>query len=99
GVLVSRAETMEEFWGARFFSESALSSRIKFARQALGDDGATQQWIRTIHGHGFRFVGEGTVEGDEPAQALDPVERVAEVMARPMVAVFPFEQETYDPAD
>ena len=32
-------------------------------------------------------------------QALDPVERVAEVMARPMVAVFPFEQETYDPAD
>jgi len=97
--LVTKDEIIEEVWNGRIISESALSSRIKFARQALGDDGATQQWIRTIHGQGFRFVGEVTVEGDEPAQALDPVERVAEVMARPMVAVFPFEQETYDPAD
>ena len=99
--LVSKDEIIEEVWGGRFVSESAVSSRIKFCRQALGDDGATQQWIRTIHGQGFRFVGEVTVDGDapSPAAAVDPVEQVAEVMARPMVAVFPFEQENPDPAD
>ncbi len=98
--LVSRDEIIEEVWGGRFVSDSAVSSRIKFCRQALGDDGATQQWIRTIHGQGFRFVGEVAVEGDPPAApAADPVERLAEVMARPMVAVFPFEQENADPAD
>ena len=99
--LVSKDEIIEEVWGGRFVSESAVSSRIKFCRQALGDDGATQQWIRTIHGQGFRFVGEVTIEGDEPSapSGLAPAERVAEVMARPMVAVFPFEQENPDPAD
>jgi hypothetical protein len=39
-------------------SESALSSRIKSARQAIGDNGQDQRLIRTIHGRGFRFVGE-----------------------------------------
>jgi TolB-like protein/DNA-binding SARP family transcriptional activator len=95
--LVSKDEIIAEVWDGRFVSDSAVSSRIKFCRQALGDDGATQQWIRTIHGRGFRFVGEVSVEGDGPAPG--PAERVAEVMARPMVAVFPFEQENPDPGD
>jgi uncharacterized caspase-like protein len=33
-----------------------LSSRIKAARRAIGDDGTRQQYIRTVHGRGFRFV-------------------------------------------
>jgi TolB-like protein/Tfp pilus assembly protein PilF len=97
--LVTKDEIIEEVWNGRIISESALSSRIKFARQALGDDGATQQWIRTIHGQGFRFVGEVTIEGPPVTPESDPAERLAEVMARPMVAVFPFEQETFDPSD
>ena len=99
--LVSKDEIIEEVWGGRFVSESAVSSRIKFCRQALGDDGAAQQWIRTIHGQGFRFIGEVIVEGEQAAPVSTPgaAQRVAEVMARPMVAVFPFEQETADPAD
>jgi TolB-like protein/Tfp pilus assembly protein PilF len=81
-------------------SESALSSRIKFARQALGDDGAAQRWIRTVHGQGFRFVGVATVEGPPPSGGSSgATDRLAEVMARPMVAVFPFEQEHPDPRD
>jgi len=35
---------------------TTLNSRIKHARQAVGDDGATQRVIRTIHGLGFRVV-------------------------------------------
>ena len=36
-------------------SESALSSRIKLARQAIGDSGRQQKYIKTIHKKGFSF--------------------------------------------
>jgi DNA-binding winged helix-turn-helix (wHTH) protein/tetratricopeptide (TPR) repeat protein len=56
--LVPKTELLDEIWGDRFVSESALSSRIKSARQAIGDNGRDQRLIRTVHGRGFRFVGE-----------------------------------------
>src|SRR5687767_7776602 len=56
--VVPKTELLDEIWGDRFVSESALSSRIKSARQAIGDNGQDQRLIRTIHGRGFRFVGE-----------------------------------------
>ena len=56
--VVPKTELLDEIWGDRFVSESALSSRIKSARRAIGDNGRDQRLIRTIHGRGFRFVGE-----------------------------------------
>ncbi len=55
--LVSRDELIEKVWDGRVVSDAAVSSRVKSARQALGDDGRSQQLIRTIHRRGFRFVG------------------------------------------
>jgi pimeloyl-ACP methyl ester carboxylesterase len=43
-------------WKTTFVSESALTSRVKAARQAVGDDGQSQQVIHTVHGRGYRFV-------------------------------------------
>mgnify|MGYP003907471335 CR=1 FL=1 len=44
--------------GARdFVTESALTTRIKMARRALGDDGQEQRYIRTVHRRGYEFVG------------------------------------------
>ena len=37
--VVSKEELLDNVWGDRFVSESALTSRIKAARQAVGDDG------------------------------------------------------------
>jgi pimeloyl-ACP methyl ester carboxylesterase/DNA-binding winged helix-turn-helix (wHTH) protein len=54
--VVSKHELLDEVWGDRFVSESALTSRIKAARRAIGDDGARQRSIRTLHGRGYRFV-------------------------------------------
>ena len=51
-------ELMDEVWGDRFVSDSALSSRIKSVRAATGDDGKAQRVIRTVHGKGFTFVAE-----------------------------------------
>jgi TolB-like protein/DNA-binding winged helix-turn-helix (wHTH) protein/Flp pilus assembly protein TadD len=59
--LVSKDEIVERVWDGRPVSDSAISSRVKAARQALGDDGATQRFIRTLHRRGFRFVAAVTV--------------------------------------
>jgi len=56
--LVSRNELFEKIWDGRIVTDSALTSRIKSARYALGDSGKAQQFIKTIHGKGFRFVAD-----------------------------------------
>lgn len=56
GRLVPKEELLDTIWGDRFVSESALSTRIKQARQAVGDDGQRQRVIKTVHGRGYRFV-------------------------------------------
>lgn len=54
--LVTKNELFDTIWGGRFVGEAALTSRIKLARRALGDDGESQNYIRTIRGRGYRFV-------------------------------------------
>lgn len=54
--LVTKDELIAEVWGGRIVSDAALSSRIKSARRAIGDDGEQQRLIRTVHGRGFRLV-------------------------------------------
>lgn len=58
--MVTKEEILETVWRGRVVSESALSSRIKLARQLLDDDGQEQRFIRTVHKKGFRFVHEVT---------------------------------------
>jgi TolB-like protein len=100
--LVSKDEIIEKVWDGRVVSEAAVASRVKSARHVLGDDGKSQRFIRTIHGQGYRFVGEakasraaGSVSALEPAG--DPQEPgLAEMahrldrIARPSLAVLPF---------
>jgi TolB-like protein len=84
--LVSKDELVATIWGGRAISDAAISSRIKSARQLLGDDGGTQRLIRTIHGKGFRFVGEVSAEADV-ASALS-----LEINdSKPSIAVLPFD--------
>jgi DNA-binding winged helix-turn-helix (wHTH) protein len=62
--VVSKSELLDLVWGDQFVSESALTSRVKSARRALGDDGSAQRMIRTAHGHGHRFVADVQVVDD-----------------------------------
>ncbi|GAA0980422.1 alpha/beta fold hydrolase [Acrocarpospora macrocephala] len=55
--VVSKEELLDAVWGNRFVTESALTSRVKAARRAIGDDGRGQRLIRTVHGRGYQFVG------------------------------------------
>lgn len=70
--VVLKDELVEVIWGGRAISDATLSSRIKAARRALGDDGQRQAMIKTVHRRGFRFVG--------------PVERLDVTAAFPAVA-------------
>jgi pimeloyl-ACP methyl ester carboxylesterase/DNA-binding winged helix-turn-helix (wHTH) protein len=71
---VPKEELLDEVWGSRFVSESALTSRIKSARRAVGDTGRDQRVIRTIHGRGYRFVADVvTDDGRLRASADDAV--------------------------
>jgi len=56
--VVPKTELLDAVWGDRFVSDSTLSSRVKAARHAIGDDGASQRLIATVHGVGYRFVGD-----------------------------------------
>lgn len=67
--VVPKEELLDEVWGDRFVSESALSSSIRHVRRALGDDGAAQQFIRTAHGRGYRFVADATISGLDSGSA------------------------------
>ena len=59
---VTKAEIFEKVWDGRPVTDAALASRVKSARQALGDDGRAQRYIRTIHGRGLRFVAKVSME-------------------------------------
>lgn len=54
--VVPKEELLDAIWGTRFVSESALTTRIKEARRALGDDGRTQKLIRTVVGRGYQLA-------------------------------------------
>lgn|GEM_PF-3276127 len=56
GRLVTKQRLLDEIWGSRYVSESVLSSRIRSARAAIGDDGRRQEMIQTVHGRGYRFI-------------------------------------------
>ena len=70
--VVSKVELLESIWKTTFVTESALTSRIKGARQAVGDDGRSQRMIRTVHGRGYRFVSPVDVFVTPPSLPPEP---------------------------
>lgn len=90
---VTREEIYTEIWGDRIVSDAALSSQIRAARRAVGDDGTSQHTISTVHGRGFRFV--APIESGQPSALSDPdgtsVHQTSPAIgAKPSVAVLPF---------
>ena len=84
--LVSKDELVATVWNGRAVSDSAISSRIKSARRLLGDDGGAQRLIRTIHGKGYRFVGDVSVDETN----VSATERRGRGI-KPSIAVLPFD--------
>jgi TolB-like protein len=98
--LVSKEEIIDKVWDGRVVSDAAVASRVKSVRQALGDSGKSQQFVRTIHGRGYRFVAEARASHGTAARpsgvAATPLEGASTVngqlekSSRPSLAVLPF---------
>ncbi len=54
--VLTRDELLDALWPGKVVTDSALSSRLKSVRAAVGDSGASQQIIKTVHGRGYRFI-------------------------------------------
>src|SRR4051812_41805785 len=79
--VVTKTELLDTVWGDRFVSESALASRLKSARRAVGDDGAAQRVIRTVFGRGYQFVARVHEVGAVAATAREVLSPVAPEVA------------------
>ncbi|MCG7625186.1 winged helix-turn-helix domain-containing tetratricopeptide repeat protein [Epibacterium sp. Ofav1-8] len=98
--VLTKDELVRLVWGDRIVSDASLSTAIKEARLAVGDSGREQHTIKTLHGHGFRFVAD--VLPDDGAEDLlqTPAAMVeAHRNNRPTIAVFPFQMLGSDAAD
>lgn len=93
--VLTKDEIFEQIWPDVFVTESTLSTRIKQVRRALGDDGQTQKYIKTLQRRGFRFVGE--VSAGEPTPHPIVTAKTTASMTQdhfraeaPTIAVIPF---------
>ena len=92
--VVSKDDLIEAIWNGRIVSETALTTRLNAARNAIGDSGEEQRLIRTLPRKGFRFV--GIVQEVEKPGGLEVTEHLEEspklaLPDKPSIAVLPFE--------
>ena len=79
GRVVSKEDLVAAIWHGRIVSESALTTCINAARNAIGDSGETQRLIKTLPRRGIRFVGIVREEEGKPA-AVAPTVAIREPM-------------------
>jgi len=67
---VAKDELLESIWPGEFVSESSLAVCIAKIRKALGEGSAAARSITTLHGFGYRFVGEIEVASTRTAGSV-----------------------------
>src|SRR3974390_1264672 len=72
GELVARAQIIERLWGKDVFldTEQGINTASRKVRQVLQDDSEQPQFLETVVGKGYRFVGEVTEKRKESPQSL-----------------------------
>jgi DNA-binding winged helix-turn-helix (wHTH) protein len=56
--VVTKEELLAKLWPNEFVTESVLPTNVAAARRALGDERGDPKMIQTVHGRGYRFIGE-----------------------------------------
>ena len=54
--VVPKHELLEHLWPDQFVGDAVLKACITALRKALGEQGRTPRFVRTLHGQGYRFV-------------------------------------------
>jgi TolB-like protein len=94
--VVGKDEMFSQVWQRRIVSDATLTSRINFARRAIGDSGRTQTVIRTFPRRGYRFTAAVEVEDPNCENPPGHQETRSNLPAKPSIAVLPFENMSAD---
>ena len=88
--VVSKEELLRSIWHGAFVSEAAISRAVSKVRRVLRSGGGSADWITTVYGRGFRFVGpvieDLTAADDCPAAPDSPQDEERRIS----IAVLPF---------
>jgi len=105
--LVPKEELLDKLWPEQVVGEAALTRCITAARKALGDDGNRQEFIKTQHGRGYRFVASVEAlappvasrqqEANQKATREDPEQAAAEPGSLDAAQQNPEEEEKNEP--
>ena len=99
--VVSKDDLIAAIWHRRVVSDSALTTRISAARDAIGDTARQHRIIKTPPGRGFRLIGPVREERDS-AHAADANPSsgsgrpTAPLPEGPSIAVLPFKNLSED---
>jgi len=93
--VISKDEIINNVWGGRFTSDSALTTCVKSLRKALQDDGEQQRYIKTLRGRGFRFVADVSDADQKQTQSsssinasLKPSAQETSILQLPAQSIF-----------
>lgn len=87
--VITRDELFAKIWEGRIVADSALYSRIKSARAAIGDHGTQSTAIRTVNRMGYQFIAPVQVvtqPADSPAAPASAAAEVESLTSAPPVA-------------
>jgi TolB-like protein/tetratricopeptide (TPR) repeat protein len=93
--VVSKDDLIAAVWSGRIVSDSALTTRLNAARNAIGDSGEQQHFIKTLPRKGFRFIGQVSEEEQSQERAdvralSAPPTSALPLPDKPSIAVLPF---------
>ena len=93
---VAKSELVAALWQQQAVSECVLARTLMKVRQAIGDSATQPVWIKTIHGYGYRFVGE-VIETQTPGTPRPALPHAgAKSGERQRIGVLPCENQTGD---
>ena len=72
--VVNKDELQDAIWPGMIDTESALTRAVMKARKAIGDNANRQDLIKTLQGHGYRFIAELSIIKPVAAPSSDALE-------------------------
>jgi len=96
GQLLTREQIADKLWGKDVFVdvEQGINTAIRKIRRALDDNSAQPNYLQTVVGRGYRFVGETRVEEETAVPiAIEPFSISPEEFGRAVMAAAGLEPE------